>query len=192
MEAAFPVEQQFREEFAHTLAIYCSDGRFALACEQFIRQTLGEEWFDRYIVPGGAGWLCLDVLTVWEHEMARKHVSSLVEAHSIQRVILIAHQQCGFYERYRLSPEQTVRKQMADLQTATRILQERYPNIKVEAYYLRVADGLPRFEAITPQKPGEPLPESAPQATRPAPPLTAAGKSPPAWCSTTSGQASEP
>lgn len=170
MEAAFPVEQQFREEFAHTLAIYCSDGRFALACEQFIRQTLGEEWFDRFIVPGGAGWLCLDVLTVWEHEMARKHVSFVVEAHSIRRVILIAHQQCGFYERYRLSPEQTVRRQKEDLQAATRTLQERYPNLKIEAYYLRVAEGLLRFEPVTPQTRDESLPAFALRATRPAPP----------------------
>jgi len=41
-----------RTELAHTLAIYCSDGRFAPACERFIQQTLSEEWFDRFVVPG--------------------------------------------------------------------------------------------------------------------------------------------
>ncbi|MGC8784490.1 MAG: carbonic anhydrase [Armatimonadota bacterium] len=148
MERVFPVEQKVREEFAHTLAIYCSDGRFAPACEQFIRQALGEEWYDRFVVPGGAAWLCMDVLTVWEHEMARRHLSFLVDAHRIQRVILIAHQQCGFYERYHLSPEQTVQKQMADLQAATRIFYERFTGITVEAYYLRVVDGQPRFEPV--------------------------------------------
>ncbi len=163
MERGFPVEQKVREEFAHTLAIYCSDGRFAPACDGFIRHTLGEEWYDRFVVPGGAAWLCLDVRTVWEHEMAHRHLSFLVEAHKIQRVILIAHQSCGFYERYRLSPEQTVRKQMADLQGATRIFYERFTGITVEAYYLRVVDGEPRFEPVTLQTPGEPLPPSAPQ-----------------------------
>ncbi|GBC95721.1 hypothetical protein HRbin16_01514 [bacterium HR16] len=158
------MEQKVREEFAHTLVIYCSDGRFAPACEHFIRQTLGEEWYDRFIVPGGAAWLCLDVLTVWEHEMARRHISFLVDAHRIQRVILIAHQSCGFYERYRLSPERTVQKQTADLQAAARILHERFTGIAVEAYYLRIVDGQPCFEPVTLQTPDEPLPSSAPRA----------------------------
>lgn len=163
MEAAFPVEQRFREEFAHTLAIYCSDGRFAPACERFIRQELGEQWYDRFIVPGGAAWLCLEVPTVWEHEMARKHVSFLVEAHEVRRVILIAHQHCGFYERYRLSPEQTERTQVTHLQSAARLLRDRYPNLQIEAYYLRITDGQPCFELITLQTPDERHPSSAPQ-----------------------------
>lgn len=164
MERSFPVEQLVRKGFAHTLAIYCSDGRFAPACERFIHQELGEEWYDRFIVPGGAAWLCLDALTVWEHEMARRHVSFLVEAHGIRRIILIAHQHCGFYERYRLSPEQTEQRQAADLHTAARALQERYPNIRVEAYYLRIADGLPHFETTTLRTPGELPAPPAPQA----------------------------
>lgn len=143
------MKQSIDEEFAHTLAIYCSDGRFASACEQFIQQALGEQRFDRFVVPGGAGWMCLGVLTVWEHELARRHISFLVEAHGIQRVILIAHQSCGFYERYHLPPEQTERRQIEDLWTAIRTLRERHPNLVIEAYYLRVREGQPLFEAIT-------------------------------------------
>jgi|GEM_PF-544779 len=137
-----------RTEFAHTLAIYCSDGRFAPACERFIQQTLGEEWFDRFVVPGGAAWLPLDVLTVWENHVARRHIGFLIEAHGVRRVILIAHQQCGFYEQLRLTPEQTVNRQVEDLRTAIRFLQEEHPGIAVEAYYLRVADGQPIFERV--------------------------------------------
>lgn len=139
-------------EFAHALAVYCSDGRFAPATEEFVCRTLGEELYDRFVVPGGAAWLCLDIPTVWEHEMARRHISFLIEAHQIRRVILVAHQQCGFYERHYRSPEQ---KQMADLHTASRILLERHPGILVKAYYLRAVEGEPVFVAVVPSEPSE-------------------------------------
>ncbi|MGQ9487651.1 MAG: carbonic anhydrase [Armatimonadota bacterium] len=144
-------------EFAHTLAVYCSDGRFAPATDEFVRNALHEECYDRFVVPGGPAWLCLDIPTVWEHEMARRHISFLVEAHQIRRVILVAHQQCGFYERHYRSPEQ---KQMADLRTASRILLERHPGIAVEAYYLRIVEGKLVFVAVGPPEPCETSPPS--------------------------------
>lgn len=147
-------------EFAHTLAVYCSDGRFAPATDEFVRHTQGEGLYDRFVVPGGAAWLCLDIHTVWEHELARRHLSFLVEAHQIRRVILVAHQQCGFYERHYRSPEQ---KQMADLHVAPRILLERHSGILVEAYYLRVVEGKPVFIAVIPSEPSKAPPSPTQQ-----------------------------
>ncbi|MCS6829052.1 MAG: hypothetical protein RMM08_06040 [Armatimonadota bacterium] len=157
------MESRSRAEFAHTLAIYCSDGRFAPACEQFIQQALGEAWYDRFTVPGGAAWLCLDALDLCQFEIARRHISFLVKAHGIQRVILIAHQHCGFYEQRCLSPERIEQKQKADLQAATCLLREEHPCLKIEAYYLRVDKEQPCFERVTLRKPDEPPPLSAPQ-----------------------------
>jgi hypothetical protein len=50
----------FQTERPHTLAIYCSDGRYAEACDWFIEHVLGEPRFDQFAVPGGAAWLRLD------------------------------------------------------------------------------------------------------------------------------------
>ena len=140
--------ETLKTEFAHTLAIYCSDGRFAPACEQYIRETLGEEWFDRFVVPGGAGGFCLNALSVWKHHLPLCHSGFLIEAHAVRRVILIAHEDCGFYQRFKLSLEETVSKQIEDLRATMRCLRQEYPGMVVEAYYLRVADGQPIFEPV--------------------------------------------
>lgn len=49
----------FQAERPHTLAIYCSDGRYAEACDWFIEHVLGESRFDQFAVPAarhGCDW----------------------------------------------------------------------------------------------------------------------------------------
>ncbi len=138
----------YRDEFAHTLVVYCSDGRFAPACEHFVQESLNEVWYDRFVVPGGAGWLRLDVQTVRERDLALGHLSFLIQAHAIQRVLLIAHERCAFYERYRVSAETVLAMQIEDLRTAAHLLQGRFPFIQVDAFYAQVTDQQVTFKAV--------------------------------------------
>jgi hypothetical protein len=69
----------FQEERPHSLAIYCSDGRYAEACDWFIEHVLGELRFDQFAIPGGAAWLRLDYDRVWEHDLARRYLRFLIE-----------------------------------------------------------------------------------------------------------------
>jgi len=43
----------FQAERPRTLAIYCSDGRYAEAGDGFIEYVLGESRFDQFAVPAG-------------------------------------------------------------------------------------------------------------------------------------------
>jgi hypothetical protein len=138
----------FDREYASTLAIYCSDGRFAEACDWFIEHHLGIPKFDQMAVPGGPAWLSLDIDRVWEHEIARRHVGYLIRAHRIEQVILIAHENCGFYRERRVPEEKMKERQVADLQSAVQYLLRTFPNLKVQSYYVRgLPDGVD-FEAV--------------------------------------------
>jgi len=128
-------EVRFEASYPPVLAIYCSDGRYAEACDWFIEHVVGEARFDQFAVPGGAAWLCLDYDRVWEHELARRYLQFLIRAHQIQRVILIAHENCGFYRERGVPPEVMRERQIADLQTAQRVLTTWFPHLRVECFF---------------------------------------------------------
>jgi len=130
----------FDREYAGTLAIYCSDGRYAEATDWFIEHHLGIPKFDQMAVPGGPAWLSLDIDRVWEHETARRHIGFLIQSHGIKHVVMIAHENCGFYRLRRIPEEKMKERQIADLQSAAQHLLRLFPNLTVEAYYVR---GLP-------------------------------------------------
>jgi hypothetical protein len=125
----------FQAERPHTLAIYCSDGRYAEACDWFIEHVLGGSRFDQFAVPGGAAWLRLDYDRVWEHELARRYLRFLIEEHAIRRVILIAHERCAFYLAHGVKPDWLYARQLDDLRFAQSILTDWYPSLRTEAYY---------------------------------------------------------
>jgi len=138
----------FQAERPHTLAIYCSDGRYAEACDWFTEHVLGESRFDQFAVPGGAAWLRLDYDRVWEHELARRYLRFLIEEHAIRRVILIAHERCAFYLAHGVKPDQLYARQLDDLRFAQSILTDWYPSLRTEAYYAAPDGDRVRFEAI--------------------------------------------
>jgi hypothetical protein len=127
-------EAPFEASYPPVLAIYCSDGRYAEACDWFIEHHLGVSRFDQFAVPGGAAWLCLDYDRVWEHELARRYLQFLIRAHDIRRVIMIAHENCGFYRERGVSPDKVREVQIADLRTAQRVLMGWFPHLRVESF----------------------------------------------------------
>lgn len=91
-------------------------------------------------LPSGAGWLVLDALTFHAYDAAREHLSFLVQAHALQRAILIAHGECGFYRaRFANATAQTIYDaQIKDLRQAATTLAVWFPQLTVETYYARV------------------------------------------------------
>ncbi|GBC93950.1 hypothetical protein HRbin15_02452 [bacterium HR15] len=145
----FLVEVTFEASYPPVLAIYCSDGRYAEACDWFIEHQLGEPRFDQFAVPGGAAWLCLDYDRVWEYELARRYLQFLIRAHRIQRVILIAHENCGFYRERGVPPDKMHDQQVADLHTARRVLTDWFPHLRVESFFAQPIEGRVGFIHIT-------------------------------------------
>lgn len=87
--------------------------------------------------------LVLTEFTIRDYDVARERIRMLVEMHSITHVVLIAHEDCGFYRmampdadahQLRLTQEQ-------HLHDAAHALQAWFPMIKVELYYAAVRNG---------------------------------------------------
>lgn len=131
------------------LAMYCSDGRFAGPCDDFIHHSLRMTRCDRVVLPGGARRLIPDDPNAADAPRVLKDVTFLIEAHAIKRVVLIAHADCGYYSfRVMLSPDTMLPTQQTDLARAAGVLLDQMPYLKIEGYYAhRTADDKIHFKA---------------------------------------------
>ena len=88
---------RFDENRIRAAAVYCSDGRFGEQIDDFLHNCLKLPRCDRLVVPGGAGCLAGHFLAFREEEGLVEQLRFLIRAHDVQRVVLIAHQDCAFY-----------------------------------------------------------------------------------------------
>jgi hypothetical protein len=126
----------WEEARIHALSIYCSDGRWGEAFDEFCHQGLSLPRYDRFAVPGGPAWLTLrDVSLMRPYDAARQHLEFLVRAHQVERVILISHYGCAFYGHLLgLDPDACLPAQREDLETAAATLRGWFAGIQVETY----------------------------------------------------------
>lgn len=90
-------------------ALYCSDGRVGEAFDDFLQNGLDLPRYDRICVPGGPAFLAgrphasmISDAAVDEMNMLEGFVDELnflVQAHELNRIILIAHQGCAYYSK---------------------------------------------------------------------------------------------
>jgi hypothetical protein len=76
----------------------------------------------------------------------------LVGTHGIRQIVLIAHENCGWYRDRKIGPFTIDLKarQLADLRQARALLQEWFRDARVETYFARVEGTPPRatFDAV--------------------------------------------
>ena len=140
--------QQFRswapwkDEFSGNLAVFCSDERFVAATLEFLRRGLDMERCDLLVVAGGPAFIPQSELSLIEC------LNLLIEAHKIKRVVLIAHDDCGYYKhRYsKLAPEKLRQQQHKDLLAAVSALRQK--GIKVHAFFAFVDSSEVVFEEV--------------------------------------------
>ena len=146
MPSTFLSKSVYAAEHPDSLAIYCSDGRFTRAVEELVGQ-LGHARLDTLTLPGGPGLLAPST-AYSERETVSRAASFLIVGHHIRHVVLIAHAGCGYYrDRYAgESAEATEARQLADLASARRALEQSHPSLRIRTQYLRVADTQARFE----------------------------------------------
>lgn len=134
-------ECRSRIERAETevLAVYCSDHRFQAGIREFLDDGLGlRANYDGLVVPGGPQCLVeVDALPKFSW-VARKWSRMLVQAHTLKRLVLIAHQDCGWYKW--LEPWQPThgavrRKQEDDLRTASRMALQLVSGLTADLFY---------------------------------------------------------
>lgn len=129
-------------------AIYCADGRYNDQTDEFLHTHLGLPRYDRVAIPGGAACLAPHTLAMRERGALEKQLRFLIESHTLGRVVLIAHEDCGFYKhvlrlRTALEPQQH-----ADLRHVAEVIRSWSSAVQVEAYFARKAEGSVQFEPI--------------------------------------------
>ena len=135
-EPIFTATDLWNPERIHAMAIYCSDGRFGEAFDEFCHQKLKIPRYDRFAVPGGPAWINPGVASAQDlYRSARAQLDFLVHAHDLERIVLITHSPCAFYvEHLKKDPHECLEAQFSDIHTAAQRLRLWFPKIQVEGY----------------------------------------------------------
>ena len=136
---------EWREARSPTLVIACADGRWRDHIEDFATKGLDiGAGYDLLMVPGGAEPLALADLVPKDFNFLRRRLDMLVSSHGIRRIVLIAHENCGWYRQRKLGPI-TIdlrARQLADLRQARARLAGWFGDVTVDTYFARL-DGTP-------------------------------------------------
>ena len=132
----FHSTERWHPERIGALALYCSDGRWGEAFDEFCHEGLQIPRYDRFAVPGGPAWLTLrDVSLMRPYDAARQHLDFLVRAHQLERVVLISHYGCAFYGHLLgMDAEGCLPAMREDLDIAAGTLRGWFAGIRVETY----------------------------------------------------------
>ena len=146
-DASFAAAQPLGDGPIEALVVYCSDGRFARQSEQFVAEHLHLARCDRLVVPGGPAAL----IEPDAHHNAFESAKFLMFAHDVDRVVLIMHEDCGYYaHRRELTGASQRRARQADLGRIADRLRAVNADVRIDAYEARLhEDG--QTVAFTPQ-----------------------------------------
>jgi carbonic anhydrase len=126
---------------AHTdaLVIHCSDHRFQAGHYEFLNLVLNlGENYDLLSLPGGAQALALVEYLPKFAWAGWKWIRFLIDQHGLKRVILIAHQDCGWYKflpSFLHAMADPRAKQEGDLLRIREMLLKENRELSVELYY---------------------------------------------------------
>jgi len=133
--SVFTSTKRWNPERIRALAIYCSDGRWGEAFDEFCHKHLQIPRYDRWAVPGGPAWLAPQNDEPGFGQAAREQLDFLVHAHQLERIVLITHYGCAYYaQRSGQPPEECLPVQIEDILAATETLGRWYPQMRLEAY----------------------------------------------------------
>jgi hypothetical protein len=135
-----------------TLVVACSDGRWWHQIQEFVAHLGAAERTDMFIVPGGVEPLTLADVMPKDYNFAHRRLEMVMRMHRVQRVVAIAHHDCAWYRTRPIGRGRGVLRdqQVADLRAAARWLVERFPNLRVETFYARLAGTDPERVAFDP------------------------------------------
>jgi hypothetical protein len=131
----FTSTEPWRPERLHAVALYCSDGRWGKAFDEFCHRHLQIPHYDRLAIPGGPAWLAARDDREDFGQSARDQLDFLVQVHQLDRIVLVTHFGCAIYtERLKRPPEECLAEQFDDVRLAAGALASWYPGMRVEGY----------------------------------------------------------
>src|SRR5437879_12580774 len=89
--AVFTSMERWHPDRIGALALYCSDGRWGEAFDDFCHKALHLPRYDRWAVPGGPAWLVPGKEGADFAQAARAQLDFLVRAHDLRTGVLITH-----------------------------------------------------------------------------------------------------
>lgn len=150
MPTLFVSSVPFEPERVHAVALYCSDGRYGDAIDEFLHRHLALPNYDRLAIAGGSAWLTdRSSTSLLQQGIVRDQLDFLIRAHALRRAVLIAHYGCAYYlQRHMGDPDSVLPIQIQDLHAAAGTLRTWYPSLQVEVYLARAAGGRVQFETV--------------------------------------------
>lgn len=148
-ELVFESAQPFEASRIQAAAVYCSDGRYGEQFDEFLQHGLGLPRYDRLAVPGGAACLARHFKLYREEEGVLAQLRFLIDVHRVERVVLIAHEECAFYlQRLQVSPLQLESQQRDDMRKAVERVHSLGRSLRVDAFFARRRNGRVCFERM--------------------------------------------
>ncbi len=136
----------------HAAAIYCSDGRVGEHFDDFLHHGLKLPRYDRVALPGGPACLAGHTEAHLEEQGVVDELKFLVDAHELERVILIAHEGCAFYaQRLQLPESYLAPQQKIDLVKAAGFVRRVTGIREVEGYFAHLQQQQITFERVPTQ-----------------------------------------
>ena len=130
-------------------AIYCSDGRVGEHFDDFLQNGLKLPRYDRLALPGGPACLAGHTEAHLEEQGVVDELKFLVDAHELERVILVAHEGCAFYAHRLHLPEQYLApQQKIDLVKAAGFVRRITGLQRVDGYFARLDGSRICFEQV--------------------------------------------
>ncbi|MCE5231411.1 hypothetical protein LLG95_17685 [bacterium] len=147
-QAVYASQTPFDERRIGAAAIYCSDGRFGEQMDEFLHRGLQLPRYDRIALPGGSACLAGHAAACQEKWAMERQLEFLIREHGLNRIILIAHDGCGFYKHLRTGGRHPEQQQRIDLLKAIERIETWNTGVAVEAYFARRHGGRVVFQTL--------------------------------------------
>jgi hypothetical protein len=144
----FVSTDRWHPERIGALALYCSDGRWGEAFDEFCHRHLLIPRYDRWAVPGGPAWVAARE-DGREVSAAREQLTFLVNAHELERIILITHFGCAYYgHRLGWPPRDCLAQQIEDVRMGAERLRSWFRGLEVQGYLAMRSENCLTFHAL--------------------------------------------
>ena len=139
MDPTPPLASKLIRTGTDVLVIHCGDYRFQTAFREFLSSTLSFPSYDLMVIPGGPLTLAPIEPFPKYHWATWNWTRFFVEIHKLRRLILIQHQDCGFYKsisaHLNIQPESLRTRQVDDLRRIRDSLGRELPQLTVDTYF---------------------------------------------------------
>jgi hypothetical protein len=133
----------------HAAAIYCSDGRVCEQYDDFLQNGLKLPRYDRVALPGGPACLAGYSQARLEEAGVIDELKFLVDAHGLQRIVLIQHEDCAFYTTRLAAARASLEcLQKADLVRAAYAVRNAMKMDTIDAFFARRSEHGVLFEPV--------------------------------------------